>query len=99
MEETIVEVKPSQAKGKKYTAIVKSKAGRRRKIHFGAKEYEQYRDALGHFKKLNHGDSKRRKSYFKRFSGVETKAEAMKREMKKANGRYTAKILSHKFLW
>lgn len=100
MKETIKQIKVSNIKGKKYTAFVYNpKTKKTRLIHFGATGYEQYSDKLKHYKTKNHNDKKRRKMYFLRHSGVETKTEALKKEKRKSNGLYNAKILSHKFLW
>ena len=97
MKERIISITPSGRKGKKYVATV----GNGRKIHFGASDYEQFKDStgVGKYSSKNHGDSKRRKSYFLRHSGVQFKKDAVKKEVKKSNGTYTAKLLSHLFLW
>lgn len=87
---------------KKYKATVKNiKTSKTRSIHFGAKGYQQYKDStsLKKYKSKNHGDSKRRKLYFKRHSGVDNKKEALALEWKKSKGLYNAKILSHIYLW
>ena len=72
-----------------------------RKIHFGASDYEQFKDStsVGKYSHKNHGDSQRRKSYFSRHSGEQFKGRAIEKEFKKSNGKYTAKILSHIYLW
>ena len=151
MKERIIEIRPSDRKGKKYVATIQTGGGNKcvyytgigarkngnhepqnfirrirkvfpnenvhfqnfveyagainkckyRKIHFGASDYEQFKDStgVGKYSSKNHGDSKRRKSYFLRHSGVQFKKDAVKKEVKKSNGKYTAKILSHLFLW
>lgn len=102
MQETIIKIQKSPNKNKKYLAYVKNKnTGKTRKIHFGAREYSQYKDStkLKLYSKFNHLDLKRRKNYFSRHSGVPTKTQALNKEIKKSKGLYTAKILSHKFLW
>lgn len=57
---------PSKAKNKKYAVYVKDGKGGKRLIHFGDKRYGQFKDKLGHYKSLDHGDKERRKSYLAR---------------------------------
>ena len=73
----------------------------RKWIHFGDSRYEQYRDSsgLGIYTHLNHGDKSRRKRYFLRHSGLSSKKEAIKKELKKSKGKLNARILSHIYLW
>ena len=100
MQETIIKIIKATAKNKKYSAIVRNKTTKKeRKISFGAIDYQQFKDStpLGLYSSKNHGDKKRRKQYFQRFSNVSTKAEAVKKE--KAGGKYTPKLLSHIYLW
>lgn len=100
MQETLVEVQKSKAKHKKYVAIVKNKStGKTRRVNFGDNRYQQFKDStkIKAYSGQNHGDKKRRDSYFSRHSGTKSKAEAIKKE--KAKGKYTAKLLSHKYLW
>jgi len=102
MKEKIVNIKKSKRKGKKYMALVKNiQNNKTRKIHFGASDYEQFKDSTGkgHYTRKNHGDRKRRRNYFSRHSGVKTKRKALKQEIQKSNGRFNPKILSHKYLW
>lgn len=101
-QERLIKIVPSRAKGKKYTAFVKNKStGKTRKINFGARNYQQYKDStkLKKFSKKNHGDAKRRKNYFRRHSGVTGKRKALQKEWKKSKGKFNAKILSHQYLW
>ena len=97
MKERIISIKPSKRKGKKYEATISDG----RTIHFGASNYQQYKDStgVGKYSHKNHLDAKRRKRYFLRHSGVQFKKDAVKKEFKKSNGTYTAKLLSHLFLW
>ena len=99
--ERIVQIRRSNKKDKKYMATVKGASGSERTIHFGAKDYEQYKDStnLGLYRTKNHGDSKRRSNYFKRHSGTSRKSAAIRKEFRKSHGKYNAKILSHKYLW
>ncbi len=76
----------SKAKNKKYSVYVKSdnKSGKKL-IHFGDSRYEQFKDKLGHYKRLDHNDPKRKKAYYARHG--------------KATSKDTAKYWSHKILW
>ena len=74
----------SSTKNKKYSVYV-MKEGRKRLIHFGDSRYPQYRDKLGHFSKLDHGDKKRRDLYYARHGP--------------SNDKNSARYFSHKFLW
>ena len=89
-------IKKSTRKNKKYMVEIEGK-----KIHFGDNRYEQYKDRtkLGLYSNLNHNDPKRRQNYFKRHSGVNTRREAIEKELKLSNGKLNAKILSHIYLW
>lgn len=87
---------------KKYTAHVKNKKTKKiRKIHFGDKNYQQYRDStpLKLYTYKNHGDRKRMANYYKRHSGTRKKMDAIKKEKNVNDGYYNAKILSHIYLW
>lgn len=75
----------SKAKNKKYSVYVKDEKGKPKLIHFGDSRYGQYRDKLGHYKHLDHGDKKRRDNYYSRHG--------------KATSKDTAKYWSHKILW
>lgn len=100
MQETIVRIEKAKAKHKKYSAIVRNKITKKeRKINFGDNRYENFKDStsLKLYSNKNHGDKKRRKNYFMRHSGVPTKSQAVAKE--KGKGKYTAKLLSHLYLW
>lgn len=100
--ERVVAIAPSTSRQKKYVAEVRDVATKRtRRIHFGARAYEQYRDStgLGVYKHKDHADALRRRRYFTRHSGVATKSAALAKEFAASGGRYNAKILSHKYLW
>jgi len=85
---------------KKYTATVK-RGNKTRKIHFGDRRYQQYKDRtpLGLYSRKNHGERRRMQNYFSRHSGTKKRGEAIKKEIKKSGGEYNAKILSHIYLW
>ena len=100
MQETIVRIEKATAKNKKYSAFVKNKITKKvRKINFGSSINEQYKDStpLKTYASKDHGDKKRRKQYFQRFSNVPTKAQALAKERR--SGKYTPKLLSHMYLW
>ena len=101
MKETIVKFKRGPYP-KKYTAIVKNKKNKKtRKIHFGDRRYQQYKDRtpLKLYKSKNHNTRKRMQNYFSRHSGTKKRGKAIKKEKNKSNGLYNAKILSHVYLW
>lgn len=100
MDEKIIKISIGTG-NKKYKALIKQKDGKTRTIQFGSKTNEQYKDStpLKLYSKKDHNDKKRRQNYFNRFSGTKTKKEALEKEIKKSNGKYTAKILAFKLLW
>jgi hypothetical protein len=102
MKDKINSIVVSPRKEKKYMAMVCDlDTNKVRKIHFGARSYQQFRDSttIKKYEKNNHHDKERKRRYFLRHSGVEKKREAVKKELRKAQGRYNAKILSHLYLW
>ena len=101
MKEKIIKIERGPNK-KKYTAHVKNKSTKKtRKIHFGHKDYPQYKDrtSLKLYSYKNHNTRKRMQNYYKRHSGTSKRKEAIDLEKKKSNGLYNAKILSHIYLW
>ena len=66
----------SKAKNKKYSVYV-LKDGKKRIIHFGDSRYGQFKDKLGHYKKLDHNDPKRKKNYFQRHGRTTDKNTAL----------------------
>ena len=100
--ERIVRFEKSKRKGKKYMAIVENrKTKKRRKLHFGAIGYQQFKDRtpLQLYKKGNHGTRKRMRNYFNRHSGTPIRKKAIEKEIRKSKGKYNPKILSHMYLW
>lgn len=102
----------SNRRGAKYQVEVRNKTtGETRSIHFGGRGYQQFKDStpVKHYRAWDHGDPRRRRLYFRRHSGTPFKGEALKKEKEESareneqkNGKgwvYTAKILSHMFLW
>jgi hypothetical protein len=53
---------PSRRKGKKYDVYV-GKDDPKYLLSYGGLGYEQYKDAFGYYKDLDHNDAKRRKLY------------------------------------
>ena len=62
----------SPRKDKKLMVII-NRDGKRKVIHFGNPKYQQYKDKTGYWKKLDHGDEKRRQNYFSRAKGIKNK--------------------------
>ena len=84
MEKNLYKPFVSSAKNKKYSVYV-LKNNKTRLIHFGDNRYQQFKDKLGHYKKLDHGDPKRKKNYYARHG--------------QTNDKNSAKYWSHKILW
>lgn len=80
----------------KYTAIMKDG----KKVKFGHQDYEQYKDSVpkrlggGKWSHKDHGDTKRRKNYRSRHSGVRTKSGTAAYRKK-----YSPAWFSYNFLW
>ena len=74
----------SKAKNKKYSVYV-LKNGKPTLKHFGDSRHGQFRDVLGNYSHLDHGDVKRRQAYYARHGP--------------ALDKNTAKYWSHKILW
>ena len=53
----------SKIKNKKYDAFIKKDGHWKKVASFGDKRYEHYKDIIGCYKRLDHGDSERRKQY------------------------------------
>ncbi len=102
MRETILYIEESPIIRKKYRAYIRNKyTNKIRHIDFGDSLYGQYKDSthLGLYSRYDYMNKQRRINYFKRFSGIANKKDALQKEIQKSNGLYTAKILSHKYLW
>jgi hypothetical protein len=87
---------------KKYTALIKNKKTKKiRRVNFGDRRYQQYKDRtnLKLYKSKNHSTRKRMQNYYSRHSGTKSRTKAIKKEIKNSKGFYTPKILSHKYLW
>jgi len=62
----------STRNNKKYSVYV-IKDNKRKLIHFGDTRYQQFKDKIGIYKQLDHGDPVRRKSYLARSKGIKNK--------------------------
>jgi hypothetical protein len=101
MKETIIKIEKGPFP-KKYTAYIEhKKTKKQRKLHFGDSRYEQYKDRtkLQLYKDKNHNTRKRLQNYYSRHSGTKNRKTAITKEIKKSDGYYTPKILSHIYLW
>ena len=74
-----------KGKGNKKYSVYVMKDGKRRLIHFGQLPYGQYKDKLGYYSNLDHGDKKRRENFLKR--------------MGKTTDKTSPKYYSIKYLW
>ena len=85
-----IEFKRSNAKNKKYAAILEHReTGRTKTVNFGDKRYQHFKDsALGLYSNLDHGDPERRKRYHARHSKI-----------KNYNIKFTPAWFSRKYLW
>lgn len=103
MKEKIIKFEKSSNPKKKYMAYIKNIiSGKIRILHFGASDYEQYKDRtpLKLYANKNHNNKKRQHNYYSRHSnGITNRKEAIDYEIKKSNGYYNPKILSHIYLW
>jgi hypothetical protein len=59
-------VAPSRRKNKKYDVYKKKRGELVYITSFGDRNYQQYKDKIGHYKTKDHGDKKRRTSFLKR---------------------------------
>jgi len=87
---------------KKYTAIIENKKTKKqRMIHFGDSRYPQFKDRtpLKLYAHKNHNTRKRMQNYYSRHSGTRNRKKAIIKERNVGKGLYTAKILSHEYLW
>jgi len=85
----LIEFKKSKFKNKKYDAIlINKKNGKIKKIPFGQKGYEQFKDVTGlHiYSHLDHQDKKRRELYRKRHEGEQ-------------HNKYSSGWFSWNYLW
>lgn len=78
----------SNSKNKKYDAILRHTTGRIKRIPFGDKRYEHFRDStgLGIYSNLDHGDRKRQINYLKRHANTK-------------DNLYSSSYFSANYLW
>tara|TARA_R110000765_G_scaffold286905_1_gene383355 strand:- start:777 stop:1088 length:312 start_codon:yes stop_codon:yes gene_type:complete len=64
----------STPSSKKYSVYIPTNTKKGYKtIHFGDTRYQQFKDKIGTYKQLDHGDPVRRKSYLARAKGIKNK--------------------------
>jgi hypothetical protein len=80
----------SNRKNKKYMVLNDNN----KIVHFGDKRYEQFKDNVGLYKKLNHNDKKRQKNYCKRSAFIRDKNGNLTK-----NNIDSANYWSRKLLW
>tara|TARA_R110002096_G_scaffold144459_3_gene301389 strand:+ start:649 stop:951 length:303 start_codon:yes stop_codon:yes gene_type:complete len=64
---------PNTTKSRYKYYVYVNKDNKIRKIGFGDKTMQQFKDTLGYWKYLDHGDSTRRKAYLARAKGIQNK--------------------------
>ena len=66
----------SKAKNKKYSVYILND-GKKKLIHFGDNRYGQFKDKLGVYSNLDHGDKKRKDNYYSRHGKTNDKNTAL----------------------
>ena len=79
----------SDKKFKKYKVLTKNGI-----IHFGDTRYQHYKDLIGDYKKLDHGDKKRQQNYCKRSAGIRDKNGKLTK-----NNKESSNYFSRRYLW
>jgi len=82
----------SKSKNKKYSVYV-IKNDKTKLIHFGDSRMEQFKDKLGHYSNLDHGDKERRKRYLARAKGIKDKNGNLTWKNKNSANYYSIKYL------
>jgi hypothetical protein len=82
----------SNAKNSKYSVYV-LKDGKKKLIHFGDSRMQQFKDKLGHYSNLDHGDKERRKRYLARAKGIKDKNGNLTWKNKNSANYYSIKYL------
>jgi hypothetical protein len=82
----------SKAKNKKYSVFVMID-GKKKLIHFGDTRYQQFKDSIGEYKNLDHGDETRRKRYLKRAKRIKNKKGELTYKNKNSPNYYSVKFL------
>ena len=83
----------SKAKNKKYSVRIKTDEGKTKLIHFGDSRMEQFKDKLGHYSNLDHGDKERRRRYLARAKGIKDKNGNLTWKNKNSANYYSIKYL------
>lgn len=78
----------STRKDKKLMVIVDGK-----KIHFGARNMEHFKDKTGILKSLDHNDPKRRKNYLARSKGIKNKEGKLTKDIETSPNYHAIRIL------
>ena len=85
---------PNKTKSRyKYFVYVRGKDDKIKKIGFGDKTMEQFKDKLGYWKSKDHGDPKRRKSFLARAKGIKNKKGELTWKDKNSANYYSVKYL------
>ena len=82
----------SKSKNKKYSVYV-IKNDKKKLIHFGDSRMQQFKDKLGHYSNLDHGDKERRKRYLARAKGIKDKNGNLTWKNKNSANYYSIKYL------
>lgn len=88
--------KPFKYTGKgvfKYSVYVKDKNGNKKLIHYGNRNYQHFKDKIGAYSHLDHGDPKRRKSYLARSGGIRNKEGKLTKDDKNSKNFWARKTL------
>ena len=64
-----------------------------KKIGFGHKDYQHYKDKLGEYSNLNHLDKNRRRNYLSRAKGIRDKQGNLTWQNKNSSNYYAVKYL------
>jgi len=83
----------SKAQNKKYSVRIKTDEGKIKLIHFGDSRMQHYKDKLGHYSNLDHGDKERRKRYLSRAKGIKDKNGNLTWKNKNSANYYSIKYL------
>ena len=78
----------STRKDKKLMVIVDGK-----KIHFGARTMQHYKDKTGLWKELDHLDKKRRKNYLARSGNIRNKEGKLTKDIESSPNYHSIRIL------
>lgn len=78
----------SNRKDKKLMTVVDGK-----KVHFGNPNYQHFKDRTGIWKKLDHGDPKRRENYLTRTAGIKNKDGKLTKDIPSSPNYHARRIL------